>query len=54
MAFSIVCNMKLQQLQNGQYIITLPKKVIESLERWEKGSEIKVFVERGDLVLRKV
>ncbi len=45
--------MKLQQTPPGQYVITLPKKVIESL-KWEKGSEIKVFVERGDLVLRKV
>lgn len=46
--------MKLQQTPQGQYVITLPKKVVESLEGWEKGSEIKVFVERGDLVLRKV
>jgi hypothetical protein len=50
---------KLQSRKTGknmeyeQYWIPLPKKVVESLA-WEKGIDIEIFVERSDLVLRKV
>jgi hypothetical protein len=36
-----------------QYWIALPKTLCESL-KIEKGSELDVFIERGDLVLRLV
>lgn len=45
--------MKIQQTKTGQYTVTLPRQIVKSM-RWEKGDELDVFVERGDLVLRKV
>ena len=36
-----------------QFWIPLPQEVCKSM-RIEKGTELDVFVERGDLVLRKV
>jgi bifunctional DNA-binding transcriptional regulator/antitoxin component of YhaV-PrlF toxin-antitoxin module len=36
-----------------QYWIALPKALCESM-RIEKGSELEVFIERGDLILRLV
>lgn len=46
--------MKLQQLQNGQYIITLPKRIVE-LKQWEKGTKFNwIDHDKDSLVLRKV
>ncbi len=36
-----------------QLWIPLPKKICEAMQI-SKGSELKVFVERGDLILRRV
>ena len=46
--------MKLQKTPKGQYVLTLPKKVVEA-KGWEKGIKIKVrFNERGNLELEEV
>tara|TARA_Y100000310_G_scaffold341218_1_gene439668 strand:+ start:825 stop:965 length:141 start_codon:yes stop_codon:yes gene_type:complete len=45
--------MKLQQLNNGMYMIGLPK-AIANAKQWKKGDEIKIEItESGDIVLKK-
>ena len=36
-----------------QYYITLPKQIVEALDIKEKD-KLKVFVERGDIILRRL
>jgi len=36
-----------------QYYITLPKQIVEALNIKEKD-KLKVFVERGDIILRRI
>jgi bifunctional DNA-binding transcriptional regulator/antitoxin component of YhaV-PrlF toxin-antitoxin module len=36
-----------------QYWIGLPKSIAEAMQI-EKGSELDVFIERGDLILRRI
>jgi bifunctional DNA-binding transcriptional regulator/antitoxin component of YhaV-PrlF toxin-antitoxin module len=46
--------MKLQKLQNGQYVLTIPKRIVE-LKNWQQGDEIKLLDhDKDSLVLRKV
>lgn len=47
---------KVQEKKIGKYTqlwIPLPKKICEAMGI-EKGTELKVFIDRGDLVLRRV
>ena len=45
--------MKLQQLNNGAFILTLPSQIIRAKE-WKKGDEIKALInDKGDIVLKK-
>ena len=45
--------MKLQQLKNGAYVITIPKQLAYA-KKWSKGDNIKVEINKeGDLVLKK-
>ena len=45
--------MKLQQLKNNQYFISLPSQIIRA-KNWNKGDIIKVEINKeGDLVLKK-
>ena len=45
--------MKLQQLNHGVFVISLPSQIIRAKE-WKKGDEIKAVInDRGDIVLRK-
>lgn len=43
----------LQQTPKGQYTITLPIQVIRMLG-WQKGDKIQVFLDAGDIRLRKI
>lgn len=47
---------KVQEKKIGKYTqlwIPLPKKICEAMGI-EKGTELKVFIDRGDLILRRV
>ncbi|MEK6833100.1 MAG: AbrB/MazE/SpoVT family DNA-binding domain-containing protein [Nanoarchaeota archaeon] len=45
--------MKLQQLKNKQFIISLPSQIIRA-KNWNKGDVIKVEIDKeGNIVLRK-
>lgn len=45
--------MKLQQMNNKQYFITLPNQIIRA-KGWQKGDCIKALIDRqGDIVLKK-
>ena len=45
--------MKLQQMKNRQYFITLPNQIIRA-KGWKKGEEIKIEIDlKGNLVLKK-
>ena len=45
--------MKLQQMKNRQYFITLPNQIIRAKE-WKKGDDIQVKIsDKGEIVLRK-
>ena len=45
--------MKLQQMKNRQYFITLPNQIIRAKE-WKKGDDIKIEIDqKGNLVLKK-
>jgi len=46
--------MIIQQPQSNQYIITLPKILVEA-KGWNKGTKLKaVFNEKGNIVLEEV
>jgi antitoxin component of MazEF toxin-antitoxin module len=46
--------MKLQQMNNKQYFITLPNMIVRA-KGWVKGDNIKVVIDKeGNLVLHKV
>jgi len=43
---------KLMQLKNGQFIVTIPKIVVES-KKWRKGDNVEwSFNELGQLILK--
>jgi len=45
--------MKLQQLNNDAFILTLPSQIVRA-KQWMKGDEIKVIInDKGDIVLKK-
>jgi hypothetical protein len=45
--------MKLQQLKNGQFVISLPKQIVLA-KRWEKGKNLKVEINsKGNIVLKE-
>ena len=45
--------MKLQQLKNGAYVLTLPKQIILA-KQWQKGDDIKIMIDKeGNIVLKK-
>ena len=45
--------MKLQQMNNKQYFITLPNMIVRA-KGWVKGDEIKVEINKeGNLLLKK-
>lgn len=45
--------MKLQQMNNRQFFITLPNQIVRA-KGWEKGENLKVMIDKnGDLVIRK-
>ena len=44
---------KLMQLKNKQYILTIPKVIVQAMNV-RKGDVIKFVIERGDIILRKV
>ena len=46
-------NMKLQQMKNRRYFITLPNQIIRA-KGWEKGEDIKIEIDqKGNLVLKR-
>lgn len=45
--------MKLQQMNDKQYFITLPNQIVRA-KGWIKGDQIKAVIDKsGDIVLRK-
>jgi len=45
--------MKLQQLNNGMYMIGLPKAIVNA-KQWKKQDEIAVIIDQeGNIVLKK-
>ncbi len=43
---------KLQQMNSGNYFITLPKQIIRA-KQWQKGREVKVEIDnQGNMVLK--
>lgn len=45
--------MKLQQLKNKQFVISLPSQIVRA-KGWNKGDHIKVEIDKkGNIVLRK-
>jgi len=45
--------MKLQQMKNRRYFITLPNQIIRA-KGWEKGEDIKIEIDqKGNLVLKR-
>ena len=45
--------MKLQQMNNKQYFITLPNQIVRA-KGWEKGDQIKAIIDsKGNIVLKK-
>ena len=42
-----------RQKSNGQYVITIPSGVARAL-RCEGGEVFEVFIERGDIILRRI
>jgi len=45
--------MKLQQMNDKQYFVTLPNKIIRA-KQWIKGDLIKIEINKeGDIVLKK-
>jgi len=45
--------MKLQQLNNGAFILALPSQIIRA-KQWAKGDEIKIIIDtNGDLILKE-
>lgn len=45
--------MKLQQMKNGQYFVSLPRVIIRS-KQWKKGDVIQYKInDKGELVLYK-
>lgn len=43
----------LLQTNNGQFIITVPKAIAESMQ-WKKGTELEFLSVGSDLILQKV
>jgi|APSaa5957512622_1039677.scaffolds.fasta_scaffold106111_1 hypothetical protein len=44
--------MKLQQLKNGQFVISLPKQIVLA-KGWKKGQNLKVEINsKGNIILR--
>ena len=45
--------MKIQQLQNGAYIITLPRQIVLA-KGWKKGDEVKTEINKeGNIVIKE-
>ena len=45
--------MKLQQMNNKQYFLTLPSQIIRA-KGWIKGDTLKIVIDnKGDIVIRK-
>ncbi|MCD4666555.1 hypothetical protein K8R47_01975 [archaeon] len=45
--------MKLQQMNNRQYFVTLPNQIVRA-KGWTKGDVIKIEINsKGDIVLKK-
>ncbi|MBI4159262.1 hypothetical protein HY500_03310 [Candidatus Woesearchaeota archaeon] len=45
--------MKLQQMKNRQFFVTLPNQIVRAKE-WKKGDDIKIEIDqKGNLVLKK-
>ena len=40
------------QLKNGQFLLTIPKNIIEAMQL-RKGDSIKFVFDRGDVIIRK-
>jgi len=46
-------NMKLQQMKNRQFFVTLPNQIVRAKE-WKKGDDIKIEIDqKGNLILKK-
>jgi len=43
---------KLMQLKNKQFILTIPKNIVQA-NRWKKGEELYFIFDRGDVILKK-
>lgn len=45
--------MKLQQMKNRQFFVTLPNQIVRAKE-WKKGDDIKIEIDqKGNLILKK-
>lgn len=45
--------MKLQQMPQGQYFITLPSQIVRA-KQWKKGDIISIEIDRqGNIILKK-
>jgi bifunctional DNA-binding transcriptional regulator/antitoxin component of YhaV-PrlF toxin-antitoxin module len=45
-------NIKLRQTKLDQYHVTLPKGIVEAMN-FQKGDVFRVFIENGNIVLKK-
>lgn len=45
--------MKLQQLKNGQFVISLPRQIVRA-KGWNKGQVLKIEIDsKGNLILKE-
>ena len=45
-------NIKLRETKLGQYHVTLPKGIVEAMN-FQKGDVFRVFIDNGNIVLKK-